>query len=191
MPHRRGFGNPSAGAICPPIGEAPNCWPARRRNSRCRTATHRLQYHRSERFGCHNHRHGDSITRRRRRRRHPIAPRPDGHHATTAQAWVGHTGAGQGLAQGDGQRFGVAMPIIAFFSVAPTNTTVFNKVVTVTVNGAPAHGAWYWERSSQPANLERSTTGWPPISPGARNHSRQHADRRALGRTAAWSSPTT
>jgi len=53
------------------------------------------------------------------------------------------------LAEGDGEGFGVGMPIIAFFSVAPTDASVFDKVVTVTVNGLPAHGAWYWERSSQ------------------------------------------
>ena len=53
------------------------------------------------------------------------------------------------LAEGDGQAYGVAMPIIAYFSVAPTDASVFDKVVTVTVNGKPAAGAWYWERSSQ------------------------------------------
>ena len=49
---------------------------------------------------------------------------------------------------GDGQTYGVAMPIIAYFSVAPTDASVFDKVVTVTVNGKPAAGAWYCERSS-------------------------------------------
>ena len=52
------------------------------------------------------------------------------------------------LSEGDGQTHGVAMPIIAYFSVAPTDASVFDKVVTVTVNGKPAAGAWYWERSS-------------------------------------------
>ena len=53
------------------------------------------------------------------------------------------------LSEGDGQTYGVAMPIVAYFSVAPTDASVFDKVVTVTVNGKPAAGAWYWERSSQ------------------------------------------
>jgi len=52
------------------------------------------------------------------------------------------------LNEGDGQTYGVAMPIIAYFSVAPTDASVFDKVVTVTVNGKAAAGAWYWERSS-------------------------------------------
>jgi len=69
------------------------------------------------------------------------------------------------LAEGDGQRFGVAMPIIAYFSVAPTDASVFDKVATVTVNGVLAHGAWYWERSSQTADaLEahyRLASYWP------------------------------
>ena len=69
------------------------------------------------------------------------------------------------LAEGDGQRFGVGMPIIAYFSVAPTDASVFDKVATVTVNGVPAHGAWYWERSSQTADaLEahyRLANYWP------------------------------
>jgi lipoprotein-anchoring transpeptidase ErfK/SrfK len=53
------------------------------------------------------------------------------------------------LYEGDGQSYGVAMPIIAYFSVAPSDASVFDKVVTVSVNGEPADGAWYWEHSSQ------------------------------------------
>jgi lipoprotein-anchoring transpeptidase ErfK/SrfK len=51
----------------------------------------------------------------------------------------------------DGQAYGIAMPIIAYFSQKPTDASVFDKVVKVTVNGAPAHGAWYFEHSSQAA----------------------------------------
>jgi len=40
------------------------------------------------------------------------------------------------------------MPVIAYFSVAPTDASVFDKAVTVRVNGRPAAGAWYWERSA-------------------------------------------
>jgi lipoprotein-anchoring transpeptidase ErfK/SrfK len=41
------------------------------------------------------------------------------------------------------------MPIIAYFSAPVTDASVFDKVTTVTVNGNPVHGAWYWEQSSQ------------------------------------------
>jgi lipoprotein-anchoring transpeptidase ErfK/SrfK len=69
------------------------------------------------------------------------------------------------LYQGDGQTFGVAMPIIAYFSKAITDASVFDKVVTVTVNGKPVNGAWYFEKSSQSSQaLEahyRMATYWP------------------------------
>jgi lipoprotein-anchoring transpeptidase ErfK/SrfK len=87
------------------------------------------------------------------------------------------------LAEGDGQRYGVAMPIIAYFSVAPTDASVFDKVVSVTVNGVPAHGAWYWERSSQPADtLEahyRPAAYWPA-------HATIHVDMPIAG---LWAGP--
>jgi lipoprotein-anchoring transpeptidase ErfK/SrfK len=51
------------------------------------------------------------------------------------------------LYQGDGQTYGVAMPIIAYFSAMVTDASVFDKATSVTVNGTPAHGAWYWEQS--------------------------------------------
>ena len=53
------------------------------------------------------------------------------------------------LFEGDGQTYGVAMPLIAYFSVAPTDASVFDRVVTVRVNGTLASGAWYWENSSR------------------------------------------
>lgn len=53
------------------------------------------------------------------------------------------------LFEGDGQMYGVGMPIIAYFSRRVTDASVFDKAVTVTVNGQPADGAWYWEPSSQ------------------------------------------
>lgn len=69
------------------------------------------------------------------------------------------------LSEADGQRYGVAMPLIAYFSLAPTDASVFDAVVTVTVNGVKAHGAWYWEPSSQTDDaLEahyRTQTYWP------------------------------
>jgi lipoprotein-anchoring transpeptidase ErfK/SrfK len=57
------------------------------------------------------------------------------------------------------------MPIIAYFSRAITDASVFDSVVTVTVNGQPAGGAWYWESSSQASEaLEahyRPPAYWP------------------------------
>jgi lipoprotein-anchoring transpeptidase ErfK/SrfK len=46
----------------------------------------------------------------------------------------------------DGQTYGVGMPIVLFFSPAPTDSSAFVKAVKVTVNGQPADGAWYWEQ---------------------------------------------
>lgn len=48
--------------------------------------------------------------------------------------------------EGDGETYGVGMPIILYFSPAPTDSTEFTKAVTVTVNGKPANGEWYWEQ---------------------------------------------
>lgn len=53
------------------------------------------------------------------------------------------------LFEGDGQTYGVAMPIIAYFSVAPTSAAAFDRAVTVQVDGTPVQGAWYWEPSSR------------------------------------------
>jgi lipoprotein-anchoring transpeptidase ErfK/SrfK len=53
------------------------------------------------------------------------------------------------LYQGDGQTYGVAMPIIAYLSAPITDASVFDRVTSVTVNGAPARGAWFFEQSSQ------------------------------------------
>jgi lipoprotein-anchoring transpeptidase ErfK/SrfK len=41
------------------------------------------------------------------------------------------------------------MPIIAYFDKKVTDATAFDKAVTVTVNGQPAGGAWYWEPPSR------------------------------------------
>jgi guanyl-specific ribonuclease Sa len=69
------------------------------------------------------------------------------------------------LYEDDGQMFGVAMPIIAYFSRAITDASVFVKVITVTVDGTPVEGAWYFEHSSQASQaLEahyRTATYWP------------------------------
>lgn len=95
----------------------------------------------------------------------PPTPTPTPSPSSTAL----RTGSGRAvqvsLFEGDGQTYGVAMPIIAYFSIAPTDATVFDKAVTVQVNGVPAHGAWYWEPSSRTGEAMeahyRLATYWP------------------------------
>ena len=47
----------------------------------------------------------------------------------------------------DGSQFGVGIPVIAYFSRKVTDGRAFAAAATVTVNGAPANGAWYFEYS--------------------------------------------
>jgi len=54
------------------------------------------------------------------------------------------------LLEGDGGVYGVGMPIIAYFDRSPTERTSFARATTVTVDGHPAAGAWYWETSAHP-----------------------------------------
>jgi lipoprotein-anchoring transpeptidase ErfK/SrfK len=49
---------------------------------------------------------------------------------------------------GDGQTYGVGMPIIAYLSRKITDATGFDQATTVTVNGKPVAGAWYFEASA-------------------------------------------
>jgi lipoprotein-anchoring transpeptidase ErfK/SrfK len=49
----------------------------------------------------------------------------------------------------DGQTYGVGMPMIAYLSKRITSAAAFDKATTVTVNGVPAAGAWYFETSAQ------------------------------------------
>ncbi|MGH8963391.1 MAG: L,D-transpeptidase [Jatrophihabitantaceae bacterium] len=49
---------------------------------------------------------------------------------------------------GDGAQVGVGMPVIAYFSRAITSAKSLAAATSVTVNGKPAHGAWYFERSA-------------------------------------------
>ncbi len=48
--------------------------------------------------------------------------------------------------QSDGETYGVGMPVVLFFTPAPTDARAFEAAVHVTVDGQPAHGAWYWEQ---------------------------------------------
>jgi lipoprotein-anchoring transpeptidase ErfK/SrfK len=72
------------------------------------------------------------------------------------------------LLEGDGKVYGVGMPIIALFNVAPTSGVAFAKATKVSVNGTPAAGAWYFEPSAQKGSaLEghfRLAKYWPAHS---------------------------
>jgi hypothetical protein len=64
----------------------------------------------------------------------------------------------------DGAEVGVGEPIVLNFSPAPTNSSQFTTAVTVTVNGKPADGAWYWEKpyADQPVQAHyREQNYWP------------------------------
>ncbi len=50
--------------------------------------------------------------------------------------------------QDDGQVWGVGFAVVLWFTVAPTESSGFTKAASVTVNGQPANGAWYWQKSS-------------------------------------------
>ena len=69
------------------------------------------------------------------------------------------------LFQGDGQVLGVGFAIIAQFDRAPTDSRAFTHAATVTVNGRPAGGAWYWQKSGEPGvaieALYRPRDYWP------------------------------
>jgi lipoprotein-anchoring transpeptidase ErfK/SrfK len=51
------------------------------------------------------------------------------------------------LYQNDGSTYGIGMPIIAYLSTKITDAKAFEKATTVTVNGSPVQGAWYFENS--------------------------------------------
>jgi lipoprotein-anchoring transpeptidase ErfK/SrfK len=72
------------------------------------------------------------------------------------------------LYEADGQTYGVAMPLIAYFSAPVTDASVFDQVTTVTVNAKPAAGAWFFEHSSQVSQAMeahyRLAKYWPPHS---------------------------
>src|ERR1700753_2802336 len=52
------------------------------------------------------------------------------------------------LFEGDGSTWGVGMPIIAYLSAKITDAHAFVAATTVTVNGAPAQGGWFFEKSA-------------------------------------------
>lgn len=66
--------------------------------------------------------------------------------------------------EADGVTVGVGMPVILRFTPSPTDSTAFTKAATVTVNGEPANGAWYWEQPLKGSPIEahyRPKNYWP------------------------------
>lgn len=67
--------------------------------------------------------------------------------------------------ESDGGVYGVGMPIVLYLNKPITDATSFAKDAVVTVNGAPAGGAWYFEKSGKAGQaLEahyRPQTYWP------------------------------
>jgi lipoprotein-anchoring transpeptidase ErfK/SrfK len=86
------------------------------------------------------------------------------------------------LLEGDGSTWGVGMPVIAYLSVKITDAKAFAAATTVTVNGAPAQGGWYFERSAiysgYPLEAHyRLPAYWPA-------HARIHLDLPVKGQSA-------
>jgi hypothetical protein len=69
------------------------------------------------------------------------------------------------LLEGDGGVYGVGMPIVAYVDRTITDASAFATATTVTVNGKPAGGAGYWQKSGRQGQaLEahyRPRTYWP------------------------------
>lgn len=70
--------------------------------------------------------------------------------------------------EADGSTYGVGMAVMVLFSAAPTDAAAFEKAATVTVNGQPATGAWFWQKPTLPgyqmAALYREQKYWPAHS---------------------------
>lgn len=84
--------------------------------------------------------------------------------------------------EGDGGVYGVGMPLVVRFSRSPTSKAAFEKAATVTVNGRPAAGAWFWEKPFADSAMEvhyRPRSFWPA---NARIHVGLAVDRLSAGR---------
>jgi lipoprotein-anchoring transpeptidase ErfK/SrfK len=86
------------------------------------------------------------------------------------------------LLEGDGSTWGIGMPIIAYLSAKVTDAHAFAAAGTVTVNGQPAGGAWYFQRSAiykgYPLEAHyRTQKYWPA-------HAKIHLDLAAKGKSA-------
>jgi lipoprotein-anchoring transpeptidase ErfK/SrfK len=70
---------------------------------------------------------------------------------TPAPASVGpHTPVHVRLLNADGSVVGVGMPVVAYFSQPITDARALSRATALTVNGTPAQGAWFFERSAMP-----------------------------------------
>jgi hypothetical protein len=84
------------------------------------------------------------------------------------------------LEAGNGEQYGVGMPVIAFFSRKITSAKALQDATKVTVNGRQISGGWYFEyssyyKSSYPIEGHlRPEHYWPA-------HSKVHVDIRAQG----------
>lgn len=86
------------------------------------------------------------------------------------------------LLESDGSTWGVGMPIIAYISARITDAKAFNAATAVTVNGQPADGNWYFQKSAIYSGFPleahyRTQSYWPA-------HARIHLDLTAKGQPA-------
>jgi len=86
------------------------------------------------------------------------------------------------LYEKDGATYGVGMPVIAYLSATITDAAAFTAATRVTVNGSPAQGAWYFEKSAiysgYPLEAHyRPADYWPA-------HASVHLDLPVRGRSA-------
>jgi len=84
--------------------------------------------------------------------------------------------------ESDGSTWGVGMPIIAYLSAKITDARAFAAATTVTVNGAPAQGAWYFQKSAiysgYPLEAHyRTESYWP-------GHAKVHLELPVQGQSA-------
>ena len=85
------------------------------------------------------------------------------------------------LLENDGGVYGVGMPIIAWFNVAPTDAHAFSAATKVTQNGVAVPGKWYFESTAHAgAALEAH---WRPASYW-KGHSAIHLDLPVKGLSA-------
>ncbi len=84
--------------------------------------------------------------------------------------------------EGDGSTWGVGMPVVAYLSAKITDAKPFAAATTVTVNGAPAQGGWFFEKSATYSGFPieahyRTESYWPA-------HAKIHLELAAKGQPA-------
>lgn len=85
------------------------------------------------------------------------------------------------LLEGDGSSWGIGFAVVARFDRSLGTSREFTKAVKVTVNGAPYPGAWFFQRSNDPAykmeGIFRGQNYWPA-------HAKIHVDMPIQGLSA-------